>query len=164
MVLVFYKIIDFFFKSQFFFSNRNFSPSNYDELSNFLQKKDKRRVFCQKKDKKNDFCQKEGLRRILGQKKDNPSQRRICGNPVILVLETWNFHQSQTRPREDQNQKILVQLELVHVLYGSTWNLTLTYTFARNLKFSPDPDQTKTRPKPEKKFLVRLELVQVLYG
>ena len=39
----------------------------------------------------------------------------------------------------------------------------LTYTCARDLKFSPDPDQTKTRPKLEKKF-VRVKLVQVLYG
>ena len=75
------------------------------------------------------------------------------------MLETWNFHQTQTRPRQDQNQKKnLVRLELVQVLYGSTWNLTLTYTCARDLKFSPAPDQTTTRPKPEKNFLFDFNL------
>ena len=29
------------------------------------------------------------------------------------------------------------------------WNLTLTYTCARDLKFTSDPDQVKTRPKPK---------------
>ena len=38
----------------------------------------------------------------------------------------------------------------------------LTYTCARDFKFSPDPDQTKTIAKPEK--MVQLELVQVIYG
>ena len=74
-------------------------------------------------------------------------------------LETWNFHQTQTRPRLDQNQKKnLVRLELVQELYGLTWNLTLTYTCARDLKFSPDPDQTKTWPKPEEKNWFNLNL------
>ena len=29
----------------------------------------------------------------------------ICISQLILVLKTWNFHQSQTRPKLDQSQK-----------------------------------------------------------
>ena len=32
----------------------------------------------------------------------------------------------------------------------SSFESLLTYTCARDLKFSPDPDKTKNRPKPEK--------------
>ena len=39
---------------------------------------------------------------------------------LILVLETWNFHQTQTRPRLDQNQK---------KIFGSTWTCTGTVWF-----------------------------------
>ena len=57
------------------------------------------------------------------------------------MLETWNFHQTQTRPRLDQSQNIfLVRLELVQVLYGSTWNLTSTYTCDWQIEPYPSSD------------------------
>ena len=83
------------------------------------------------------------------------------------MLETWHFHQTQTRPRQDQNQEknsgstwtcpgtlwfdlkpnlnlYLVRLELVQVLYGSTLNLTLTLTWSSDRTYKSNHTRTQT--------------------